>query len=222
MLSAIEGALAQAPTRLAYYPGAHERFRRFTEGAPFLRTVGVPGEGELPWAVVPHLDPEDESEPLFRSEPWCSVLGETELGTGDDPVEFLERATRFVNERVWGNLNVALLVHPKTLRDPDASQALDQAIERLRYGTVAVNLWPAAAFTLASTAWGAHPSSTPADIQSGRGWSGNTSMFEGIEKIVVRAPFRLMPKPVWFPDHRTVGSLARRVDLHGAQNASLA
>ncbi|MGC4116082.1 MAG: aldehyde dehydrogenase [Myxococcales bacterium] len=210
LLSQIEQALAQTRTRLAYYPGAEQRFHRFTDGRSLLRMVGVPQPGELPWAIVPHLNPDDSAEPLFRNEPWCSVLGETEVGS-EDPVDFLVRATRFVNERVWGNLNVALLVHPQTLRDEISSRALDHAIEELRYGTVAVNLWPAAAFILGSTPWGAHPSSTPADIQSGHGWSGNTLMFEGIEKTVVRAPFRMLPKPVWFPDHRTVGSLARRV-----------
>ena len=212
LLSAVEKALCQTPTRLAYYPGSEDRFRRFTDGRSFLRTVGVPQEGELPWAIIPHLDPGDPDEPLFRKEPWCSVLGETELGS-DDPVDYLDRAVRFVNERVWGTLNVALLVHPQTLRDRAAALALDRAVEELRYGTVAVNVWPAAAFTLASTAWGAHPSSTLSDIQSGQGWSGNTLMLEGIEKSVLRAPFRMVPKPVWFPDHRTVGSLARRVTL---------
>lgn len=210
LLAAVERALAASPTRLAYYPGAAERFRRFTDGRALLRTVGVPGPGELPWAIVPHLDPDDPDEPLFRDEPWCSVLGETELPS-DDPVDFLAQATRFVNDRVWGTLNVGLLVHPRTLRDERASQALDEAVEGLRYGTVAVNLWPAAGFILGSTPWGAHPSSTPQDIQSGHGWSGNTLMLEGVEKTVVRAPFRMRPKPVWFPDHRTVGSLARRV-----------
>jgi aldehyde dehydrogenase (NAD(P)+) len=212
LLSSIETALARTPTRVAYYPGAAERYQRFTTQRPFLREVGAPLAGELPWALISHLDPKDERERLFRNEPWCSVLGETQIAS-EDPVAFLKEAVRFANERVWGTLNIGLLVHPKTVRDPVVAQALEQAIEDLRYGTVAVNLWPAAGFTLATTPWGAHPSSTLADIQSGRGWSGNTLMLEGVEKSVVRAPFRMMPKPVWFPDHRTVGRLGRRVTL---------
>ncbi|MBI5548142.1 MAG: aldehyde dehydrogenase, partial [Deltaproteobacteria bacterium] len=210
LLREVERSLAQTPTRLAYYPGAQERFQRFTSDRPFLREIGVPGQGEMPWAVIAHLNPDNPGEPLFRNEPWCSVLGETQIGT-DDPVSFLARAVPFVNERVWGSLNVALLVHPKTARDPVVAEALEQAIEDLRYGTVGVNLWPAAGFTLAVTPWGAHPSSTLADIQSGRGWSGNTLMLEGIEKSVVRAPFHMQPKPVWFPTHRTAGTLGKRV-----------
>lgn len=210
LLASVEAALAQTPTRLAYYPGAEERYHSFTANRPFVREVGAPGPGELPWAVIRHLDADDPSEPLFRNEPWCSLLGETELGS-DDPAVFLRDAVKFANERLWGTLNIALLVHPRTLRDPIVAAAVEEAIEELRYGTVAVNLWPAAGFTLATTPWGGHPSSTLANIQSGRGWSGNTLMLEGIEKSVLRAPFRMSPKPVWFPDHRTVGALGRKV-----------
>jgi aldehyde dehydrogenase (NAD(P)+) len=210
LLKKIEEALAATPTRLAYYPGAGQRYRRFTEGRPFLREIGVPQQGELPWAIVSHLDPSNRDEPLFREEPWCSVLGETQI-SGDDPVRFLDEAVRFVNERVWGTLNVCLLVHPRTAAE--ASEALERAIEDLRYGTVGVNIWPAAGFSLGVTPWGGHPSSSLKDIQSGRGWSGNTLMLAGVEKTVVRAPFRMVPKPVWFPGHRTLADLGRRDTL---------
>ena len=58
---------------------------------------------------------------------------------------------------------------------------------------------------------GGHPSSSPTNIQSGRGWVHNTFMLEGIEKMVLRAPakaFQLLP---WFPGHRTQDVLGRRL-----------
>ena len=44
-----------------------------------------------------------------------------------------------------------------------------QAIADLRYGGVAVNVWPAAIYALASPSWGAYPGHPPEDIQSGAG-----------------------------------------------------
>jgi aldehyde dehydrogenase (NAD(P)+) len=42
---------------------------------------------------------------------------------------------------------------------------------------------------------GAHPSSTPRDIQSGEGFVHNTPMLEGIEKVVLRHPITTTPRP---------------------------
>lgn len=212
LLAAVEHALAQIPPRKAYYPGAADRFESFTANRGFLRKVGLARAGELPWAILPHLDAQSESEPLFRTEPWCSVVGQTAIAS-DDPVDFLEKGVRFLNERVWGTLNAMVLVHPETQRDPAVAAALEKAIDGLRYGTVAVNVWSGAGFVLGVTPWGSHPSTSLHDIQSGRGWSGNSLMLEGVEKTVVRAPFKMFPKPPWFPDHKRPGSLARRVTM---------
>jgi len=49
------------------------------------------------------------------------------------------------------------------------------------------------------------------DIQSGQGWVHNTSMLEGVEKAVLRHPITAMPKPVYFPSHRSAHVLMRRM-----------
>ncbi len=210
-LAHIERALASTPPRRAYYPGAAERFRLFTEGRRGdVSLVGRPHEGELPWAIVSDVDAGDPADRAFTTEPWCSVLDETALGS-PEPTAFLAQAVDFLNERVWGTLCATLLAPASALADTAFARALEQAIERLRYGTVAVNLWPAVGFSLGNTPWGGHPSSTLADIQSGRGFISNTLMLEGIEKVVLRAPPRTSPKPPWFPDHRTGRELGRRL-----------
>jgi aldehyde dehydrogenase (NAD(P)+) len=207
-LAQIERSLASTPLRRAYYPGAAERFRLFTEGRRGVSLIGRPREGELPWAIVPDVDARDAADRAFTTEPWCSVLDETALGS-PDPTAFLEEAVRFLNERVWGTLCATVLAPAAALADPGFARVLEQAIEDLRYGTVALNLWPAVGFSLGSTPWGGHPSSTLADIQSGRGFISNTLMLEGVEKVVVRAPPRTSPKPPWFPSHRTCAELGR-------------
>jgi len=205
-LAGVEHFMALAPARLAWYPGARERYRVLTEGRDDVRRVGQ-GEGALPWTIVAGLDPA-AADPAFTTEPFCSMLSETSIGS-EDPLEFLARAVDFVNERVWGTLSAHVVVHPRTLADPTLSRAVEQAIRRLRYGTVAVNVWAGYGFGFGTTPWGAYPGSTLTDIQSGRGFVHNTLMLEQVEKVVIRHPARTFPKPPYFPSHRTAHRLGR-------------
>ncbi|HXM39391.1 MAG TPA: aldehyde dehydrogenase family protein [Gemmatimonadales bacterium] len=209
-LAAIERAFAPVPVRKAYYPGAAERWQHLTEGRAGVRTIGTAGRGELPWTILPGLDAADARERAFTTEPFCSVLSETEVGS-DDPVEFLDRAVDFANNRLWGTLSADLVVHPKSLKDPRVAAALERAIGRLRYGAVTVNSWSGFLFAFGTPPWGAHPSSTSVDIQSGNAWVHNALMLEGIEKAVLRHPLTIRPKPVSFPSHRTAHTLMRRL-----------
>jgi aldehyde dehydrogenase (NAD(P)+) len=210
LLDRVMAAAAAVPARKAWYPGAGDRYRFLTGGRAQLRK-GAPGaEGTLPWTLVAGLDASDAGERAFTTEPFCAVLSQTEVGS-DDPVGFLDEAVAFANDKLWGTLVATLLVHPETLRDPQARSAVEAAIARLRYGAVGVNFWPAFAFTAGTTPWGAYPGSTLTNIQSGRGWVHNTSMLEHVEKVVVRYPATGFPKPPYFPGHKTTHVLGRRV-----------
>jgi aldehyde dehydrogenase (NAD(P)+) len=156
------------------------------------------------------VDPTDREERGFASESFCSILFETQTGS-PDPVEFLDQAVRFANERLWGTLSAGLVVHPKTMKDPMTGSAVELAITNLRYGSVTVNAWSGYTFAFASPPWGGHPSSSLADIQSGCGWVHNTPMLEGIEKSVLRHPITAMPKPTYHPSHRSAHTLMPRM-----------
>ncbi len=220
LLAAIERVLAATPVRRSYYPGAEERWRQLVEGRDEIITLGDAGPGQLPWTLLPGLDATDLRERAFRTEPFCSVLSEVEVGS-DDPVEFLERGVDFVNNRLWGTLSADLVVHPASLKEPRIAQAVERAIARLRYGVVAVNTWSGFAFVYGTPPWGAYPGSKPWDIQSGTGWVHNTPMLEGIEKTVLRHPLTIIPKPTTFPSHRTAHVVVRRL-THLEQRASWA
>jgi aldehyde dehydrogenase (NAD(P)+) len=210
LLGAVEQSLAKALLRKAYYPGAAERWAALTRDRSGLKTIGQADPGQLPWTLITNVDAGNPAEPAFGSEPFCPVLLETAVGSSD-PIDYLDRAVSFANNRLWGNLSATLVVHPKTLKDPSLAAAVEQAIARLKYGAVAVNSWSGFLFVYASPPWGAHPSSTATDIQSGTGWVHNTAMLEGIEKVVLRHPLTIVPKPASFPSHRTAHTLLRRL-----------
>lgn len=202
-LELVGAHLAKIPARLAYYPGARERFARLTEGRAVQR-YGSPAAGELPWGVVRDLDATDSDEPLFVTEPFCSLLSETTLGS-TDPIDFLSTATRFLNDTLWGTLSAAIVIAPELERDAEVRRALDRSVTDLRYGCVAINHWPALSYGLVSPPWGGHPSTTLTDVQSGTGWVHNTHMLGGVDKVVLRGPIRATPTPPWFADHPTAG-----------------
>jgi aldehyde dehydrogenase (NAD(P)+) len=211
-LAMVEKALGMAPMRRAYYPGAMQRWNELCAGRANVRRIGAPSApDELPWAFVPGLDAADEGETLFRVEPFCGVLAEVPVGSAD-PAEFLHAAVPFANDRVWGTLAASLIVHPGVQSDAGAAgAAFGEAIRDLRYGAVCVNTWAGTAYGFGSTPWGAHHGSTLADVQSGRGFVHNSYMLGKVLKSVVRAPLKGFPAPPWFPGHRTVRALARKL-----------
>jgi len=208
-LDLVMAAMARSPARAAWYPGAADRYRSLTAGRDGLRTSGPAPAGTLPWTLVPGLDPA-ALDPAYSTEPFCALLSETSLGS-EDPLEYLEAATAFANDRLWGTLSASLVVHPATAADPATGAAVERAIRRLRYGSVNVNVWAGYAFAVGSAPWGAFPGHTLEEIGSGVGFVHNTSMLEGVEKCVMRQPAWNMPKPVYFPSHRTAHLVGRRL-----------
>ena len=202
-LALVSEYLAKIPARRAYYPGASERYATLTEGRAVQR-YGAPGAGELPWGIVRDLDSADADDPLFTTEPFCSLLSETTVGS-TDPLDFLVAATTFMNDTLWGTLSAAIVVAPELERDAEVARALDRAVTDLRYGCVALNDWPAVSYGLVSPPWGGHPGATLTDVQSGTGWVHNTFMLGGIDKAVLRGSIRFRPTPPWFADHPTAG-----------------
>src|SRR5205085_10638949 len=136
-LDAVRTVFAAAPPRRAYYPGASDRYRSFLAAHPNAEQIGRAGDGELPWMLVSGLDPTRTDDICFTTEAFCSVTSEVELD-GASVADYLRRAVAFANETLWGSLNAGIIVHPKSLADPEVARAVDQAIADLRAGSVVV------------------------------------------------------------------------------------
>jgi acyl-CoA reductase-like NAD-dependent aldehyde dehydrogenase len=200
-IKALQEVCAEIPTRSAYYPGAEDRWQAVVRNRSNVTNIGNAKSGELPWSFVTDLNADDLDESLFTEESFCSVIANVQVGSAD-PIEFLQAANEFANNRLWGTLSATLIVHPKTLKEPNSNAAFEQAICQLKYGAISVNTFIGLLFSAGTTPWGAYPDSTSQDIQSGNGFVHNTLMLEGIEKAVMRAPLVTFPKPAWLASHK--------------------
>jgi hypothetical protein len=211
LVNAVRDSLRRAEPRVPYYPGARDRWEEFTGAYPSAEWFHEPADGDVPFTLIPELDPEATDDLAFSTESFCGVFGEVALDAPPSVPEYLAQAVDFCNETLWGTLAATILVHPESLKDPEVAAAVERAIDDLRYGSVVVNHWSAVAYGLGSTSWGAYPGADISDIQSGRDVVHNSYLLERVEKSVVRGPFRPPLKPIWFHTHRTVDKLGPKL-----------
>lgn len=197
LLQEMRKILAQVPSRIAYYPGTHDRYRTFVSAHPEAEQFGRSTDKELPWTLITGVNPEATDDLCFTTEAFCSLFAETSISATSVP-EYIDRAVEHANEHLWGTLNATIIVHPTSLKDPAIAAAVERAVANLRYGTIGVNYWAGIGFAICVTTWGAFPGHTIDDIQSGIGVVHNTLMFSRPQKSVLRAPFRSSPTPPWF------------------------
>ncbi|MEN0064957.1 MAG: aldehyde dehydrogenase family protein [Myxococcota bacterium] len=192
--------------RPSFYPGTEERRQAVLTAHPRAQVIGT----RAPFLLVEHLNP-DADDMLYREEAFGPVWGILDLrySTVD---EYIARAVEFANRKLMGSLACQLIVHPRTSREH--REALENAINDLKYGCVGVNAWSGVGFALPMARWGAFPGHLPHDAQSGIGVVHNALMLERTEKLVLRGPFQpfprtvsrgrlhTSPKPIWFVTHR--------------------
>jgi len=200
-LAMLDAVLHRTSPRFAYYPGADQRYSQFSD-----RKANV-ANGRLPWTLRKDLKI-DEHALLFQRESFVCVAGETRLDAGT-PMAFLEQAVDFINTQMTGTL-AADLTLPNQFRKYHAA-AFDNALRRMRYGTIGINQWAGLGFAWMSPPWGGYPGATLADVQSGIGSVHNTYLLHRPQKTIIRAPLCMSPKPVWFSNHRCPDKVAQRL-----------
>jgi acyl-CoA reductase-like NAD-dependent aldehyde dehydrogenase len=197
LLDSMRNVLKAAPSRPAYYPGAHDRYEAFMQAHPEAERYGSSDGANLPWTLITGVDPSASDDICFTTEAFCSLFSETALEAAS-VADYVDHAVEFCNEQVWGTLNATLIVHPASLRDPKVAAAVERAIADLRYGSIGVNYWAGVSFALGVTPWGAFPGHALDNIRSGTGVVHNALMFDQPQKSVMRANFRMRPVPPWF------------------------
>ena len=215
LIASLRNAFRKAGDRKPYYPGTAERQQAFLDHHPDAEQIGTRGEGYVPWTFIHHLDPTDLDEICFNMESWCAQTSEVAL-PARSIVEFIDDAVEFCNERIWGTLTCSILVHPKSLTDPEVDEAVERAIANLRYGCVAINHWGGIGYGLVTPTWGGFPGQPDENIRSGRGVVHNTFMLDRPQKSVVRGPFRVWPRPVWFFDNKNAAEIGRQMTYFNA------
>ncbi len=208
LLDSLRKTLQKIPGRVAYYPGAKDRYDTFLSANPTAEKVGKSGENILPWALIPDVPSNETDNICFTTESFCGVVSETAL-SAKDAIDFINKAVDFCNNVLWGTLSASIIIHPETQKQ--IGQALENAIARLEYGSIVVNHWPALSYGLGVTTWGAHPGHTYNDIQSGIGVVHNTMLFDQPQKSVIYGPFRVNPTPPWFVTNKNTSKIAQRL-----------
>jgi acyl-CoA reductase-like NAD-dependent aldehyde dehydrogenase len=201
-LSLIDKHLAATPLRPAYYPGAVDRYRKFTG-----QDITPDPTNRLPWAFIKNQDSTKPS-PLFKEETFVGVCVEATIAT-ESPDTFLKEAVDFCNQGLAGTLCASMTVpqdYERTKRD-----VIEQQIQRLRYSTVCINQWSGLAYSLLTPPWGGYPGATLQNIESGIGSVHNTFLLDRYEKSVLRGPLVSFPKPVWFPTNKNALAIARHL-----------
>lgn len=205
--AALRRAYANAPERPIWYPGSPSRMDLATDAYPDALVLGD--------RLLVEIEEGDDAAALQHTEYFAPVLGVVSLtGTGQ---EFLDSAVAYANEQLQGTLGANLLIDPSTEKTLGAG--FDRAVAALRYGSIAINGWTAFGFITPTLTWGAFPGSTIDDVGSGIGVVHNALLLDGVERSVIRGPFRpfprslpiangggrltILPKPPWFVSART-------------------
>jgi hypothetical protein len=196
-LGALTQTLIGLTPRRAYYPGAADRRAAFVAAHPEAEELGSGPADALPWTFMRGVPPGQTNDICFNVESFFGQVAETAL-TAPSAAAFVDAATAFCNDVLWGTLGATIIVSPSSLKDEEVAESVDRAVADLRYGSIGVNLWHALSFAMGATSWGAYPGHARSDIQSGTGVVGNAAMFDRPQKSVVRGPFRSRPKPPWF------------------------
>lgn len=206
-LAKVRQQLQNTPLRKAYYPGAQDRYQGFLDHYPGAIPLGERTEDIVPWTIIPNVPP-IKGEYALTNEAFCGVLAEVEL-EARDASEFIQEMVRFGNEIAWGTLSCMVMIDPRT--EKAHKEAFDQAILDLEYGGIGINVWAGVIYATVSPTWGAFPGHTLHDIQSGRGVVHNAFLLDHPQKSVLRAPFKIAPKPAWFADNKNTTQLGARI-----------
>ena len=223
--AALRRAYAGAPERPIWYPGSPVRMQQASDAYPDALVLAD--------RLLVEIGDGQDATALENTEYFAPVLGVVELpGTGQ---QFLDAAVEHANGKLQGTLGGNLIIDPAT--EKALGTGFERAIAELRYGSIAINGWTAFGFITPTLTWGAFPGNTLDDVGSGIGVVHNALLLDGVERSIVRGPFRpfprslpvlngggrftILPTPPWFVSARTAAQVSEGLTRFRARGGVL-
>ena len=214
LIKYIKFYMNKAKDRKAYYPESIERLNKLEKDKAYERVNKLS-------CVTPHLTREIKAYNKYElDEVWSSALYFKRIAYSSSE-DFSNKAIDYCNKDLWGNLGVSVIMkdHVKKLN----SHILENYIEKLEYGTVAINEWAAIGYIIPQLPWGGFPGNKDNDIQSGKSIVHNSMLFESPLKGVVQTKFRISKvfDPPWFVTNRKSRRLFKNLTYFQINNSKI-
>ena len=214
LIKYIKFYMNKAEDRKAYYPESIERLNKLEKDKAYERVNKLS-------CVTPHLTREIKAYNKYElDEVWSSALYFKRIAYSSSE-DFSNKAIDYCNNDLWGNLGVSVIMkdHDKNLN----SHILENYIEKLEYGTVAINEWAAIGYIIPQLPWGGFPGNKDNDIQSGKSIVHNSMLFESPLKGVVQTKFRISKiiDPPWFITNRKSRRLFKNLTYFQINNSKI-
>ena len=214
LIKYIKFYMNKAKDRKAYYPESIERLKKLEKDKSYERVNNLS-------CVTPHLTREIKAYNKYElDEVWSSALyfKKIDYSSAED---FSNKAIDYCNKELWGNLGVSVIMkdHDRKLN----SHILEDYIEKLEYGTVAINEWAAIGYIIPQLPWGGYPGNKDNDIQSGKSVVHNSMLFESPLKGVVQTKFRIsrIIDPPWFVTNKKSRRLFKNLTYFQINNSKI-
>ena len=214
LIKFVKHYMSKAKERKAYYPESIERLEKLEKDKGYERVNALT-------CVTPHLTREIKAYSKFEiDEVWSSTIyfKKIEYTSIED---FANKAIDYCNDELWGNLGVSVII-----KDHDRKfnkHITNLYIEKLNYGTVAINEWAAIGYIIPQLPWGGFPGNRDNDIQSGQSVVHNSMLFESPLKGVVNTKFRIsrIIDPPWFVTNKKARRLFKNLTYYQIHNSNI-
>ena len=214
LIKFVKHYMSKAKERKAYYPESIERLEKLEKDKGYERVNALT-------CVTPHLTREIKAYSKFEiDEVWSSTIyfKKIEYTSIED---FANKAIDYCNDELWGNLGVSVII-----KDHDRKfnkHITNLYIDKLNYGTVAINEWAAIGYIIPQLPWGGFPGNKDNDIQSGQSVVHNSMLFESPLKGVVNTKFRIsrIIDPPWFVTNKRARRLFKNLTYYQINNSNI-
>ncbi len=214
LIKFVKHYMSKAKERKAYYPDSIERLEKLEKDKGYERVNALS-------CVTPHLTREIKAYSKFEiDEVWSSTIyfKKIEYTSVED---FANKAINYCNDELWGNLGVSVII-----KDHDRKfnkHITNLYVDKLNYGTVAINEWAAIGYIIPQLPWGGFPGNRDNDIQSGQSVVHNSMLFESPLKGVVNTKFRIsrIIDPPWFVTNKKARRLFKNLTYYQIQNSNI-